>query len=43
MESISSVRNAWEQSLLLCTRRMARACARSARSSFITPALAVVN
>src|SRR4029453_7296451 len=43
MESMSSVRNAWDQSLLRCTRKMARACVHSVRSSFIAPALAVVG
>jgi hypothetical protein len=43
MESISSVRNAWDPSLWLCTLRMAHACVRSVRRSFIAPALDVAD
>ena len=43
MEPVSSVRNALDQSVLLCAHRMVPACVRNVQRSFIAPALAVVH
>ena len=40
---VSRVPNALNQSVLLYTRRMGQDCVRSVQSSFIAPALAVVD